>query len=332
MEIIKALKESGLTGLGGAGYPTWQKWQAVKDSDDRRRFLICNTFEGEPDVFKDEYILTHHLKELVLGIELAAETVSVQKSFIFLNDKYKKYFKKIKRAIAGKKIEIFIGTGGYLCGEETTLLQVMEGKLRQPRMKPPFPTEVGLYGCPTLINNAETLYRAYLVSQGGYQPKRFFSVSNDSSDKKIVEADVGEKISEIIGPKLCGLARYVRVGGPSGYFLPKEKFDQKITGTGAIKIYGQKSKIMSGLVDSVVFLKSESCGKCTPCREGSYRIAEKINQLQDCKSLWDRREIIEIMAEIAKTAERSSFCALGKSLASPVLSAIENFKQELVGE
>lgn len=332
MEIIKALKESGLTGLGGAGYPTWQKWQAVKDSEDRRRFLICNTSEGEPDVFKDEYILTHHLKELILGIELAAETISAQKSYIFLNDKYRKYIRKIKRAIAGKKIEIFIDTGRYLCGEETTLLQVMEGKLRQPRLKPPYPTEVGLYGCPTLINNAETLYRAYLVSQGNYRPKRFYSVSADGGLQKTVEAGVEEKISEIINPKILASAKFARISGPSGYFLPKEKFNQPVKGTGAIKIFGLKSRIITGLIDSVVFLKSESCGKCTPCREGSYRIAEKINQLLESKSLWDRKEIVEVMAEIAESAEKSSFCALGKSLAPPVLSAIENFKQELIGE
>jgi len=332
MEIIKTLKESGLTGLGGAGYPTWQKWQAVKDAEDRKRFLICNLSEGEPDVFKDEYIINHYLKELVSGIELAAEVISAQKSYIFLNDKYGRYLKKIKRATSGKKIEIFIDTGRYLCGEETTLLQVMEGKLRQPRLKPPYPTEAGLYGCPTLINNAETLYRAYLVSAGNYQSKRFYSVSDDAGRKKIIEADIKAKISEIIGPKVLESAKFARISGPSGYFLPKAKFNQLVTGSGAIRIYGKKRRIIEGLVDSVIFLKSESCGKCTPCREGTYRIAEKINQLLISKSLWDRKEIIEVMAEIAEAARESSFCALGKSIANPVNSAIENFKQELIGE
>lgn len=332
MEIIKELKESGLSGLGGAGFPTWQKWQAVKEAKERKRFLICNLSEGEPDVFKDEYIINHHLRELVSGIELAAETITAQKSYIFLNDKYKKYFKKIKRSVSGRKIEVFIDTGRYLCGEETTLLQVMEGKLRQPRNKPPYPAESGLYACPTLINNAETLYRAYLVSAGNYQPKRFYSVSLDSGQRKVIEASTEEKISEIIGSKILRLAKYARISGPSGYFLPKEKFDQPAKGTGAIKIFGRRSRIIVGLVDSIVFLKSESCGKCTPCREGTYRIAEKINQLLDSKSLWDRKEIIEIMVEIASAAEKSSFCPLGKSIASPVLSAIKNFKQELIGE
>lgn len=332
MEIIKALKESGLSGLGGAGFPTWQKWQAVKDAPDRKRFLICNLSEGEPDVFKDEYIINHHLKELVAGIELAAETISTQKSYIFLNDKYKKYIKKIKRATAGKKIEIFIDTGRYLCGEETTLLQVMEGKLRQPRAKPPYPTVSGLYGCPTLINNAETLYRAHLVSAGNYQPKRFYSLTSDTGRQKIIEADIEAKISKIITPKVLGSAKFARISGPSGYFLSKNKFDQPATGSGAIRIYGKKRRIIAGLIDSVIFLKAESCGKCTPCREGTYRIAEIINRLIDCKSLWDRKEIVESMAEIAKAAEKSSFCPLGKSISPPVLSAIENFKQELIGE
>ncbi len=332
MEIIKALKESKLTGLGGAGFPTWQKWQLVKEAEDRKRFVICNLSEGEADVFKDEYILIHHLKELIFGIELAADTIMAQKSYIFLNDKYKKYFKKIKRSTSGRKIEIFIDTGRYLSGEETTLLQVMEGKLRQPKNKPPYPTESGLYGCPTLVNNAETLYRAYLVSTGNYQAKRFYSITADSGKKKIIEASVAAKISEIIGPKIFWSAKFARISGPSGYFLLREKFDQSVDGTGAIRIYGHRRRIIDGLVDSVIFLKSESCGKCTPCREGTYRIAEKINQLLDSNSLWDRKEIVEVMVEIAEAAKESSFCTLGKSVATPVISTIENFKQELIGE
>ena len=111
MEIIKALKESGLTGLGGAGFPTWQKWQMVKESPTQKRFLVCNLSEGEPGVFKDEYIIKRHLKELIAGIQLAAEVILAQKSYIFLNDKYKKYQKKIQAAAAGTHIEIFIDTG-----------------------------------------------------------------------------------------------------------------------------------------------------------------------------------------------------------------------------
>ncbi|MEI6144629.1 MAG: hypothetical protein WCP91_03475, partial [Candidatus Berkelbacteria bacterium] len=214
MEIISALKASNLIGLGGAGFPTWQKWQAVKDSTEVKRFVICNLSEGEPGVFKDEYILQNHLPELIAGINLAKETIGAQRTYIFLNDKYKKYLPKITKEIKGKKIEVFIDTGRYLCGEETTLLQTMEGKLRQPRQKPPFPTESGLYGYPTLINNAETLYRAYLISQGETEMKRFYSLSGDVIDhKRIVEEKVGAKIKEVIPPRYLDKINFVRVSG-----------------------------------------------------------------------------------------------------------------------
>lgn len=332
MEIISALKESGLCGLGGAGFPTWKKWQAVKDSPEAKRFVICNLSEGEPAVFKDEYILQNHLDELIAGISLAKDAVGAQRAYIFINDKYRRYLSKINKRIKGRKIEVFIDTGRYLCGEETTLLQTMEGKIRQPRSKPPYPTEVGLYGFPTLINNAETLYRAYLISEGETKPKRFYSLSGDSTDRRIVEKEVDSKISDIIPERLLTKINFVRLGGPSGSFVGPQDFDQIVSGTGAIEIFSGKRKILEGLADSITFLKNESCGKCTPCREGSYRIIELLNQLIGSTSLWDRKEILELISEIAKTAKDSSFCPLGASISQPVNSAISNFKQEILGE
>jgi len=333
MEIISALKDVGLIGLGGAGFPTWQKWEAVKNSPEAKRFVICNLSEGEPGVFKDEFIIQNHLSELIAGIVLARETVGAGRAYLFLNDKYKKYLPKIIKETKGKKIEVFIDTGRYLCGEETTLLQTMEGKLRQPRPKPPFPTESGMYGYPTLINNAETLYRAYLISQGQMDLKRFYSLSGDIIDhKRIIEGKIGAKIKEVIPPRYLDKINFVRVSGPSGFFARNEDFEQIVSGTGAIEIYGRNRKILDGLINSITFLKNESCGKCTPCREGSYRIAELLNKLITTKSLWDRKEILELISTIAATAEVSSFCSLGASINRPVSSAIDNFKQEILGE
>jgi len=332
MEIINALKETGLVGLGGAGFPTWQKWQAVKDSSESKRFVICNLAEGEPGVFKDEYILQKHLPELIAGIQLARETVGALKAYLFINDKYKKYLTRVSKFSKGKKIEIFIDTGRYLCGEETTLLQVIEGKIRQPRQKPPYPTERGLYGFPTLIDNAETLYRAFLISQGGKELKRFYSVSGDFVGKKVIEKPVNAKIKDLLPAKRLSSVSFARVGGLSGFFVKAEDFDKEITGTGSVEFFNKKRKIFQALVESIAFLKEESCGKCTPCREGIYRIAEAINDLLDSSSLWDRKEIVENIIEIAENAKNSSFCQLGVSISYPVLSAIENFKQELMNE
>ena len=244
---------------------------------------------------------------------------------------FKAYCEK-NAIVLSKKIEIFIDTGRYLCGEETTLLQTMEGKLRQPRPKPPYPTESGLYGYPTLINNAETLYRAYLISQGELGLKRFYCLSGDLVGRRIVEKEVGSKIKDIIPEQLLDRVNFVRCGGPSGIFVPADKFDQNIDGIGAVELYAKNRKIIEGLADSINFLKNESCGKCVPCREGSYRIAEQLKRLIDTSSLWDRKEIVELILEIAITARDSSFCPLGTSIARPVLSAITDFRQEVVGE
>lgn len=330
MDIISELKNSGLIGLGGAGFPTWKKWQAVKEAENPRRFLICNLTEGELGVFKDEYILQNHIDELISGITLAAETISAQKSYIYLNNKFKKYIRRVNAHLKGKKIEIFLDTGGYITGEETTLLQVIEGKLRQPRSRPPYPVKVGLYGFPTLINNAETLYRAWQISNDSYKGKRFYSISGKKIKNRIIEERVGASVLEVLPEYFIKRAKFVQVGGVSGYFLPKEKFSEAISGAGAIRIFENLSEFFFALYQSAIFFKSESCGKCTPCREGSYRLVEKLTDLKNSENLWEKEDMLSLIGDIAESAKVSSFCGLGKSIATPVLSAIKNFKSELV--
>lgn len=329
MDILKALKESGLVGLGGAGFSTATKWRAVLDSQEKKRFVVCNLSEGEPGVFKDEFIIQRHLPKMIAGIGVAAEFFSAQKSYIFLNDKFKYYKNKIERLTKGKKIEIYIDDGRYLCGEETVLLQVMEGKIRQPRQKPPYPTEHGLFGYPTLINNAETFYRVKLIADGEYKPKRFFCLSGDNIRKKVVEDNIDSSIEKIIGSeKILSKIKFARVGGLSGYFLPRKEFSQNISGIAAIEIFGKNRSVFNALCQSVIFLKGESCGKCTPCREGIYRIAEKLNKIADSSSLWDKEEIFSTIKELTEAASKSSFCSLGASISNPVLSAIKYFPEE----
>ena len=331
MDIIDKIRKANLRGLGGAGFPTADKWQMVRDSDEARRFLICNLSEGEPGVFKDEYILINHLPELIKGIEICSEIIKPQRKIIFLNDKYQKYVEKIKRAIGDKKIEIFIDTGRYLCGEETTLLNTIEGKLRQPESKPPFPTESGLFGYPTLINNAETFYRVCQIAEDKYEGKRFYCLSGDITTPKVVENLVEATIEEVIGnKKLLDKIGFVQYGGLSGEILPADEFNKNTFNTGAIIIYDKKRKPIEALIASLTFFKDESCGKCTPCREGVYRSCQLINSLIDGENLWDRKEILDTMEEIAESLEFSSFCPLGRSVANPIKSAIKYFRSELI--
>lgn len=327
MDIISALKESGLVGLGGASFPTWKKWEVVKSSDQLKRFLICNLSEGEPGVFKDEYILQNHLPEMISGIVLAAETIGAIRSYIFINDKYKKYIKKIKRLIGNRKIDIFIDTGRYLCGEETTLLQVIEGKLRQPRQKPPYPTDHGLYGYPTLIHNAETLYRAFLISRGDQEIKRFYSLTADGN-RKIVEAKIDSPVSKIVPESVIKKASFFRLGGVTGSFYSGKKIDQIVAGTGAVEVFPNTVKVFDALSQSVQFIIDESCGKCTPCREGAYRIAEALSGLQSFENFWEHGEIIETIESITESAKFSSFCALGKSLPNFLESSLGILKEK----
>lgn len=329
MDIIKALEESKLVGLGGAGFSVAEKWKAVKSESSNKCFVICNLSESEPGVFKDEFIIQRYLEQMISGIEVAQEFLSAQKSYIFLADKFIKYQKKIKKHLRGKKIEIFIDTGRYICGEETVMLQVLERKIRQPRNRPPYPTKSGLFGCPTLINNAETFYRVKLVADGNYQPKRFYSLSGDHVRDKIVEASIDSTVKEIIGStNIISKTKFVRVGGLSGYFLPKNNFDQQVSGVAAIELFGHKRRVSDALIESISFLKNESCGKCTPCREGSYRILEDLRNISITKSLWDKEEVFERIKNISDTAKISSFCSLGRSICQPVDSAIDSFSEE----
>lgn len=318
-DIIRKLRESGLRGRGGAGFLTCMKWQAVKNAPGEKKYVICNVSEGEPGVAKDGRLLKKHPKEVIEGIRLAVEFLGAERAYIYLRDDYYESLdRKLEKLCKGLPIENFREPGGYLCGEETTLIESMEKKRCEPRDRPPYPTEEGLFGCPTLVNNVETFYYVSKISEGKYQGERLYTISGDAAKKGVFELPEFWPIEKIL--KKTGnwpkFEFFVQAGGgASGEVLAKEELSRPATGAGAIIVYNKEKVnpyvLMKKWID---FYAKENCGKCAPCREGVYRIREALKKK---KIDWD------LLRDILFAMQQSSFCPLGKGVATPFLGLIE---------
>jgi len=312
MDIIEKLKEADLRGRGGAGFPTWQKWRMVKDAPGIKKYVVCNVSEGEPAVFKDNFILENHPGAVIDGMNLAMEAVGASKGYIYLR---KDYFDKYKNTLLGiignKQIEVFREPCGYLGGEETALLETIEGKPCEPRMKPPFPPQSGLFGCPTLINNLETLFYAEKISKGEYKKTRLYSISGDVLSPGVYELDEGFPIAQVleVTGNLPKSGYFVQAGGgASGTILLDSELGDPLKGAGSIVVHDviRTDLRKLGLRWADFFIK-ENCGKCVPCREGVYRLREIFSQ--DIVDIAKAKEIVGLLAA-------ASFCPFGKGVAN----------------
>ncbi|MFH0969341.1 MAG: NADH-ubiquinone oxidoreductase-F iron-sulfur binding region domain-containing protein, partial [Patescibacteria group bacterium] len=276
MDIIQKIKESGLAGRGGAGFPTWQKWEAVKNALGDKKYVICNASEGEPGAMKDGFILENYPEEVVNGVKIALETFRNSEAYIYLRkDYYDKFKEKLVELTKNLPITLFREPGGYLCGEESTLIESIEGHRFEPRNKPPFPTEKGLYGCPTLVNNLETFYWISKIFKDEYRGNRFYSLSGNISNPGVFEFSEGFSIEKIFKETNNYPEKefFIQVGGgESGIVLTDKELDNKVCGAGVIIVYDKEKtnpkELMKKWID---FYFNENCGKCTPCREGVYR-------------------------------------------------------------
>lgn len=336
IDVIKKIKEAGLVGRGGANYPVWQKWTAVysastepsadKDAPQgsEGKYVICNCSEGEPGVKKDAYLIEKYPERIIDGMKIAIDYLGAQKGIFYLNETYLKKYKKIlEKAIAdsGANIEFFKKPheAGYIGGEETTLLNVIEGKHAEPRLRPPYPVTRGLWGQPTLVNNVETFYDVSRAVQGDYQPTRAYTLIGDCLFEQVFELPIDYTIEKILKathnyPKFDF---FVQVGGDgSGEILNHKQLKQVATGAGTIHVYSTIKYDPINLIRNWVnFFMNESCGKCVPCREGTYRLAEV---LEEARPNWRVvKDILDNMAE-------SSFCALGMSVPTPILGYVNN--------
>jgi NADH-quinone oxidoreductase subunit F len=365
---IEEIKASGLRGRGGAAFPTGQKIQMVHNSNADQGYIICNADEGEPGTFKDRYIMTHLPFQLIEGITIAAYLAGATKGYIYVRHEYDEPQEALRASLReaeaegllGKNImgsdysltlEVFSGAGSYLCGEETALLSSIEGRKGRPRLKPPYPTEAGLWGKPTLIHNVETLTNLPKILTKGAQwfrsigtadshGTKLISLSGDVCWRGLVEVPFGTTFREIIefyggGIKDGKALKAVNIGGASGVLVPGELLDTPLEyeacaqagitiGSGAVFVLDETRSIIENVQNRVHFFLHESCGKCTPCREGlrqSNLILNKLavgqGQLKDIGNL----------ERYTHAMQDASFCGLGQAAGNSIKSSLMYYRK-----
>lgn len=368
-QIIRAVQDAGLRGRGGAAFPTALKMQGVRNNQETERYVICNADEGEPGTFKDRFVMTHLPFQLLEGLTLAAYAVGASQGIIYIRFEYPEAQAMMKQSIAqatqagllGDNIlgsgfsfhlTIFSGAGSYLCGEETALLSSLEGKKGRPRLKPPYPTQHGLWDKPTLINNVETLANIPpIVSKGAVWYRalgtsdspgtKLISLSGDVNNRGLYEVPFGMTFQEIID--VCGggvkdgrQIKAVNIGGASGVVVPPEELDcpleygacakREITiGSGAIFVMDDTRSIIDNVKNRAAFFQHESCGKCTPCREGLRQVNRIIAKLHDGTALLEDLNRLE---RYTRTMQQAAFCGLGQAAGNTLISSLSYFRSE----
>ncbi|WP_412537536.1 NADH-ubiquinone oxidoreductase-F iron-sulfur binding region domain-containing protein [Marinobacter sp. MIT932201] len=353
--LAEELEHAGLRGLGGAGFPTYRKWQAVR-AEPGPRYAVINADEGEPGTFKDRYYLEREPHVFLEGALVSAWAVEAEALYIYLRDEYPGLHRVLKKAIAeletGGIVEPgFIilrrGAGAYICGEESALIESLEGKPGKPRHRPPFVAQKGLFNQPTLVNNVETVYwiprihaqgAEWFASQGRHGRKglRSFSVSGRVARPGVHVAPAGITLNELIEEYCGGMAEGHRLlaylpGGASGGILPASKGDIPLDfdtlqehgcfiGSAAVIVLSDQDDLQAAAANLLGFFADESCGQCTPCRVGT----EKMLTLLERKT-WDE----ETLRQLAAVMADASICGLGQAAPNPVLSLLRDFRSEL---
>lgn len=323
MDLIKKIEKAGLLGRGGAEFPVAKKWQSVLATKRKQKncpvYVVVNATEGEPGVAKDKHIIRKYPEELMTGVKLAAKTFGAKKTYFYCQKKNLAEFKRRLKPLAkGLAIEFFPENGGYICGEETTLLETIEGNRSEPRLKPPYPTERGLFGCPTLVNNVETFFYVARIARGKYQGERFYSIGGDVRRPGVFELPSSLSIGEVLkktGNEPKGDYFIQAGGGAAGEILLPSELKRPLKGAGSLIIHDiKKTAPMDLLRQWIEFFYHGNCGKCAPCREGLYRLREILGEKQ---INW------AFLRAICETMREASFCPLGRSVFTPVVGLLE---------
>lgn len=368
-EVIDVLNKSGLRGRGGAGFPTGKKWEFTKSAQNDQKYVVCNADEGDPGAFMDRSILEGDPHSVLEAMSIAGYTIGANKGFIYVRAEYPIAVKRLKIAIEQARsygilgnnifgtdfsfdIEIRLGAGAFVCGEETALLESIEGKRGQPRVKPPFPAVSGLFKKPTLINNVETYANiAQIILKGpdwyssigteGSKGTKVFALGGNVNNIGLVEVPMGTTLREIVFDIGGGIPngrefKAAQTGGPSGGCIPKEHLDTPIDyeslkqigsmmGSGGLIVMDDTKCMVSLAKFYLQFTVSESCGKCTPCRIGTKRMLEILEKICEGKG---EAEDLEKLDKLAKNIIRASVCGLGQTAPNPVLSTMKHFYDE----
>jgi NADH:ubiquinone oxidoreductase subunit F (NADH-binding) len=322
VQIVQKLKKANLTGRGGPCFPTGQKWEMVKKAKGEHKYVVCNASEGEPGICKDYYIFEHYTERLIDGMEIAMEYLDAHKGYIYLNpDYYKKFARKLTDFTDGKPIEIVRkpDTAGYIGGEETSMLNALEGGKIEPRLKPPFPPQEGLWHQPTLVNNVETFYDVSLVAHNEYEAKRFFTINGDCLWTGVYHLPENMTIEKVLKEtdNYPDFDFFAQVGGDaSGEVLNSLQLKRPAGGGASITVYSSLKHHPLELIRKWVdFFASQSCGQCTPCREGMFRLKQLVAEDDP-----DWRTVADIFEVLSDT----SFCGLGCAAPVAVTSYVKN--------
>ncbi len=368
-DVIDTIIASKLRGRGGGGYPTGLKWQNAAQVEAEQKYVICNADEGDPGAFMDRSMLEGDPFNIVEGMTIGAFAIGASQGYLYIRAEYPMAINRIQNAIdlarkhqlLGNNIlgsdfsfdlEIRLGAGAFVCGEETALIHSIEGKRGQPRIRPPFPTQKGLWGCPTVINNVETWANIPVIGQ--YGPEWFAGIGTDNSGGTkvfalagkinhtgLIEVPMGTTLREIVfdvgggipgGKKL----KAIQTGGPAGGCIPAEFIDTKvdfdslqavgsIMGSGGMIVMDEEDCMVDIAKFFLQFTQSESCGKCTPCREGTTRMLEILERIASGNA---KSDDIDTLERLARLVQKTSLCGLGRAAPNPVLSTIKYFRQE----
>ena len=368
-EVIEIIKKSGLRGRGGAGFPTGKKWELTRNSESTQKYVVCNADEGDPGAFMDRSILEGDPHSVLEAMAIAAYAIGANQGYIYVRAEYPIAVHRFQVAIdqareygiLGKNIfgtkfdfdvDIRLGAGAFVCGEETALLESIEGKRGQPRVKPPYPARSGLWGKPTLINNVETYANiAQIILKGAEwyssigtetsKGTKVFALGGNVNNIGLVEVPMGTTLREIVYDIGGGIPngrefKAAQTGGPSGGCIPKEHLDTPIDyeslkeigsmmGSGGLIVMDDTKCMVCLAKFYLEFTVSESCGKCTPCRIGTKRMLELLTKL--CDGEGSELDIYKL-EKLAVNIQKASICGLGQSAPNPVISTLKYFREE----
>ena len=368
-EVIAQVIQSGLRGRGGAGYPTGLKWSTVAKTGEQEKYVICNADEGDPGAFMDRAVLESDPHRVLEGMAIAAFAVGAQKGFIYVRAEYPLAVAHLKTAIrqaermgllgnniSGSRfsfhVDIRLGAGAFVCGEETALIASVEGKRGTPRPRPPYPAEEGLWGCPTLINNVETFANiapilrhgpAWFAAVGTEKSKgtKVFALAGRVANTGLIEVPMGITLREIIHEIGGGIPegknyKAVQTGGPSGGCIPESHIDSpvdyeslarigSIMGSGGMIVMDETSCMVDVAKYFMEFCMSESCGKCIPCRAGTQQMHQLLQKIADGEAAPADLALLEELCELVKS---TSLCGLGQSAPNPVVTTLQYFREE----
>ncbi len=370
-QVVEEITKSGLRGRGGAGYPTGLKWATVAKMPHGQKYVICNADEGDPGAFMDRSVLESDPHRVLEGMAIAGYAVGANQGFIYVRAEYPLAIKRLQKAIQQAKrigllgtqifgspfdfrIDIRVGAGAFVCGEETALIASVEGGRGTPRPRPPYPAELGLWGCPTLINNVETFANiAPIIRKGAdwfnrigtdkSKGTKVFSLTGKIRNTGLIEVPMGISLREIIedmgGGVTSGSVKAVQTGGPSGGCIPASYLDTSvdyeslsklgsIMGSGGMVVMDDSTSMVEVAQFYMEFCRDESCGKCIPCRAGTVQLHELLTKFVNHQVTEKDLEQLEQLCQMVKV---TSLCGLGQSAPNPVLSTLLYFREEYLG-